>query len=439
MRHLAGAGVLAALWPAAAQAHAFGERYDLPAPLAFFVAGAALTVGLSYAVIVWTARARPALAPDTGVSVAFGPLFPALRVAARWVSVAVLVLVVLAGLAGDPHPARNLAPTLVWIVWWVGLSLLTVCIGDLWPAIDPWRTLFEGADRLVRRLGVAGGISRRFAWPEKLAAWPAVILLLIFAWVEVVYPQASAPSHIAAWIIAWSGLTLAGMALFGRDAWQRNADPFAVYFSTLGRFAPLGVAADGRSLLLRAPGHALIAPPASSFAMVAFVIAMLSTVLFDGLLGTQAWRLIDRAFSTWLPQLNDRDNVFLGSLGLIAAWLLFVAAYLLSSMVTARLVRDRSLTDVARMFALSLVPIAVGYNFAHNLSYLLVQGQGVVALLSDPLGRGWNLIGTSGYGIEIGIVDARFAWYVAIGSIVTGHVISIRLAHRVALGAFATA
>ena len=54
-------------------------------------------------------------------------------------------------------------------------------------------------------------------------------------------------------------------------------------------------------------------------------------------------------------------------------------------------------------------------------------------LASDPLGRGWNLFGTAGFYPDIGIVDARFTWYVAIGAIVAGHVISIWLAHRLAL------
>ena len=70
-----------------------------------------------------------------------------------------------------------------------------------------------------------------------------------------------------------------------------------------------------------------------------------------------------------------------------------------------------------------------GYNFAN----LLVQGQLLIALISDPFGRHWNLFGTAGFEPDIGIIDARLTWYVAIGAIVTGHVISVWLAHRIAL------
>ena len=86
-----------------------------------------------------------------------------------------------------------------------------------------------------------------------------------------------------------------------------------------------------------------------------------------------------------------------------------------------------------RLFAFSLVPIAIAYNVAHNYSNLLVQGQQLIPLMSDPLGRHWNLFGTADYRANTGIVDAAATWYVAIGAIVAGHVISIWLAHRVAL------
>ena len=51
---------------------------------------------------------------------------------------------------------------------------------------------------------------------------------------------------------------------------------------------------------------------------------------------------------------------------------------------------------MAKSFALTLVPIAIGYNVAHYFVFLLVQGQYIIPLLSDPLGRGWDLFGTAG-------------------------------------------
>jgi hypothetical protein len=168
----------------------------------------------------------------------------------------------------------------------------------------------------------------------------------------------------------------------------------------------------------------------------AFVIAMLATVLFDGLLGTQAWRLVDRAISGQFPRLVDREGYLLGTAGLLVVWLLFLGAYLLACRVTAWLERGATSVGTARLFVLSLVPIAIAYNVAHNSAYVLGQGQALLPLLSDPLGRGWNLLGMAAFNPDLMPVGARVTWYVAVGAIVAGHVIAVWLAHRLTLRAF---
>ena len=62
----------------------------------------------------------------------------------------------------------------------------------------------------------------------------------------------------------------------------------------------------------------------------------------------------------------------------------------------------------------------------------------MIPLISDPLGRGWDLFGTTWFEPNIGIVGAGTTWRLAIISIVTGHIVSIWLAHRVALREFGT-
>ena len=58
--------------------------------------------------------------------------------------------------------------------------------------------------------------------------------------------------------------------------------------------------------------------------------------------------------------------------------------------------------------ALTLVPIAIGYHLAHYFTFLLIQGQYIITLASDPFGFGWNLFGTAVYRVDITVVDARF-------------------------------
>ena len=162
------AAVAISLAARAAEAHGAGERYDLPLPLVYFVAGAALTVALSFAAAALAARAAPRAASGAGLMIPLGPLRPLLRAAARLLGLALFVLLIAAGLFGDPHPMKNLAPTFVWIIWWVGLSLVAACAGNLWPALDPWRTLFDGADALARRLRGGRGLGLGVPYPTRV-------------------------------------------------------------------------------------------------------------------------------------------------------------------------------------------------------------------------------------------------------------------------------
>jgi hypothetical protein len=432
--HLAAAalyGLPATAWP-----HAFDERYDLPAPLSYFIIGAAAAVGLSFVAAAWFARSAPSADTAPGWRVSLGPLLPLLRAACGGVSLTLFALTIVAGLFGTRDPMMNLAPTMVWIVVWIGLSLVCACIGNLWPVLDPWRRLYGLADALVRGLGRDRGLALGWNYPAAIGAWPAVALLLALAWFEVVYAQAALPHRLAWALLGWSALSLAGTACFGREAWQENADVFAVYFATLGRFAPIAAGGDGRSLLLRAPGRGLVTAAAGSAAKVAFVVAMLSTVLFDGLTGGEAWQLIQGRLARAAPFAADGSGYVIGTGGLVGVWLVFLAAYWLTCAITAAIARERRCGPIARAFAPTLVPIAIAYNIAHNCSYLVLQGQRLIPLLSDPLGLKWNLFGGAGFRPDLGLVDARLSWYVAIAAIVAGHAVALWLAHRVALSRF---
>ena len=69
----------------------------------------------------------------------------------------------------------------------------------------------------------------------------------------------------------------------------------------------------------------------------------------------------------------------------------------------------------------TLVPIALAYHLAHYLSFLLIVGQYMIPLLSDPLGRDCNLFGTALYMVDISIVNAMLSlWILAQPVVETG-------------------
>jgi hypothetical protein len=431
--------VLAAalLLPSTLWAHGFEERHDLPAPLSHFMAGAAAAVALSFVLALVFARRAPAGHGKDRSSEADPIRVPApLHRGLRAGSVLLFLITVFAAFAGTAEPMMNLAPTLVWIVWWVGLSLVVACIGNIWPLLDPWAAMFDAADAAARRLGRREGISLGWQWPTTLGVWPAVPLLLAWSWLEIVYPIGAVPHRLGVAAVAWSVLTLAGMICFGRERWQRGGDVFAIYFGLLGRMAPADWRNGGRTIVARAPGSGLVIAhqgrglPAGG---VAFVLAMLSTVLFDGLHSSAAWPAFQGVLARLVPYGTVIGENLEGTAGLMLVWLAFLAAYGLTCWITAKITRGESATSIARDFAPTLVPIAVGYNVAHNFSSLVEQGQNTLYLVSDPFGWGWNLFGTAQLHTRSGMVDAHLTWYVAISMIVLGHCIGVWLAHRVAL------
>src|SRR5205085_7928504 len=80
-------------------------------------------------------------------------------------------------------------------------------------------------------------------------------------------------------------------------------------------------------------------------------------------------------------------------------------------------------------FAHSLIPIAFAYALAHYFSLLVFQGQAMGYLISDPLGKGSDLFGTAGSGIDYNAISGDTIWYVQVGALVCGHVAGLVLAH----------
>jgi hypothetical protein len=100
---------------------------------------------------------------------------------------------------------------------------------------------------------------------------------------------------------------------------------------------------------------------------------------------------------------------------------------------------DRPLIDVARSFEHTLVPIAAAYVIAHYVSLLAYNGQAIIYLSSDPLGKGWDLFGTAGKAIDYGVLNATQVWYLQVGVLVLGHVGGLVLAHDRALALYGKA
>jgi hypothetical protein len=399
---------------APAAAHGFGQRFDLPLPLWLWVSGAGATLVVTFAVMALFVR--NVRLPRIRVFAV--PAF--LLTSLRCLAALAFLLTLAAGFFGAQDPYRNLAPTMVWVLWWVGFAFVCALVVDLWALASPLALFPEGR-----------GLMR---YPPGMGAWPAVALFFCFAWAELVWRDNDVPSYLAAALLAYAAITWAGMLLFGRAAWLEHAEAFSLAFGILGRFAPLELA--GRELRLRAPGAGLVGEREPSISMLVFVLLMLATVTFDGFMETALYQSLatsaQQEFPGLLFGLSERglgESEVLATLALVAFPIVLLGAYWLTAWGMARLAGAASVSRVARAFVLSLVPIAVAYHLAHYFSLLLTAGQFVIPLASDPFGFGWNLFGTAGYKVDLGILSPYVFWYSAVVLIVAGHAIAVFVAH----------
>ena len=121
----------------------------------------------------------------------------------------------------------------------------------------------------------------------------------------------------------------------------------------------------------------------------------LGSVAFDGFSRSIAWQnLIARVEAPYIlnqPGTGELLVTGISLLGLVAA-ITFVLGGVLGACAIAR-ATVKAPRSLAPDFVLSLVPIALVYAIAHYFSLFVIQGQYMIQLLSDPLGKGWDLSG----------------------------------------------
>jgi hypothetical protein len=352
------------------------------------------------------------------------------------IGVGLFAVVVYAGLRGVQNFTSNLAPTAAYVVFWVGIPIASAFVGDLWRPFNPWRAVARAGAAALR----AGGREPRpllspGAYPERLGRYPAALTLAGFAWLELVYPSKDDPRLLAILALAYAALQLGGMAAFGIETWTARADGFSVYFSMIGSLAPLDW--RGRVLSLRPPllGAREVAPLAGTAAVL---FTLIGSTSFDGFSNGDIWYSIGPDLQTFfsyfgLGPIGAYECA--GTLGL-AFWIGLVAGIYRVGLIGMARATRRPLAELSDRFVHTLIPIAFGYMLAHYFSLLVLQGQAIGYLVSDPLGHGSNLFGTAETLVNYNLISFAAIWYVQILAIVGGHVGGIVLSHERGLDTF---
>ena len=432
-------------------AHAIGGTFQLPVPLWLYLAGAAAAVGASFVVAAVVTRGgaddRYAVTPvDRGVAAVARTGLRLLGLA-WWYGAIVVAFAV-----GDISP---LPAVLLWVGIWVGLPIVAALVGNPWPSLSPFRSTYAGLEWIGRRFG-ANRLDLGLRYPPALARWPAVALLVLGIWAELVLPGSAAATTVGSLMVAYTVLTLAGMLVFGQIAWLRHAELFEVELGWFGRIGFIGrqstsgdlcagcdeacppercidcpecstAADDGeRRPVVRPPFAGLTDVGRTGWSDAAFIVVALAGVTYDGLRETG----FGATLIGWLlPPAIDIFGATLTAFLLVdtVALLLIIAAFLaaFSAMLgTTRLAATGPIAPSAGRYAATLLPIAAGYLVAHYLT-LVVQGAiWLPSLIVDPL---------MSLAPQLDWIPVSFVWYLSVVAIVGGHVAGIVLAHRAAL------
>jgi hypothetical protein len=398
-------------------AHGIGGAKDLPIPAEYAMAGAGAALAVSFIVLAlaWrtprfdaATRGRPA--PAWLSSLVDSTTF---AVVLRVLGFAFFAYVVWAAVAG---PDLLLNPTfgVVYVLLWVGLVPMSLLCGPFYKAISPMRTIHLAFTKLTGG-HPDEGVAKLPAW---VGVWPAAIGLLAFVWLELVYPGSTYLSPVRLWFAAYIAIAIVGAAVFGSE-WLEKADPFEVYSTLVGHLSVFGRTADG-TLVLRSPlGNLDGVPPRPG--LVGVVSVLFGSTAFDSFKDSNEWLKFTQSVSVSSTMLD-----FVALLVFCAVVGVTFSAATMATGVEEGLGR-RTLPD---RFAHSVVPIIVGYIVAHYLSYFVEVGQQTVVQLSDPLGKGWNLLGTADRPVSYWLsTHPTFLAILKVLSVVTGHVLGVIAAH----------
>jgi hypothetical protein len=406
------------LIPQSANAHGIGSLYALPVPLPYYLGASAAAVALSFFLFAFFTGASDLKRANVR------------RIQLRWlpasvsicafISSAVFLIALAAGLFGNAQTYRNFLPTYFWVFFLIGFAVLSAIIGNSFERIGPINTI-------ARALRLGKNPQAPFKAPKILAP----LLLYGLFWVELISGYSQYPPFMGFVVTAYTALTLA--FTFGIPGWLERSEVFNVMYGLFGRLSWITLDDGNKSLEIASPTGRLRNLMSDNTTLV-FVAMLLAGATFDALHSTIAWAEFLLRFGLLSSPVMVKIADLVGMLILpLILLLLFLFSTLIMSIITRR---QHDGVELARYFVWSLVPIAFGYIMAHNFGLLVATLPSFAALLSDPFGIGWNLFGTAHMAGNQLILGAKLVWFIEIGFVVAAHVGGVWFAHAIALQQF---
>lgn len=426
-RQITGAALAGAVFPAAARAHVSEQGFVLLLPTDIYIAAGVGCVVLTVLLTVFL--------PVRAIHGLFRP-FALLRFRPRGRAITGLLATLLLfwlireGFSGLHDPLSNPLPLVIWTIWWLALVSLQGLLGNLWSWLNPWLLPVLWLRRQL-------GLRTLIRLPRAVMGWGAVLGYLAFYAFLLADLAPSDPDHLARVILIYWLAILAGGVVLG-PRWLLCGEAITVLMRSYARLGLFG--RKGAKAAMGLWGWQVLRQPVPGHAAAVFMLILLGSGSFDGLNETFWWFGLLGLNPLEFP---GRSAVVAPSIwGLLFANAALIAIYAGAVALGVRLAGQRGLGRFFRLFAPSILPIALGYHIAHYLTVFLVDGQYVLKMMNDPLRNGAELLGMDHYHVTTGFLHTestvRMIWLTQAGAVVVGHVVAILLAHALALRAFDT-
>ncbi|WP_435364089.1 hypothetical protein [Haloarchaeobius sp. DYHT-AS-18] len=389
----------------------------IPAWLLFLGAGGAVAVT---AVVVSQIDAAPTAVDDVLFRVP-ARAGDAVRWVARTVFLVGFLAAIYTGLTG-PQTPEEFATVFVWPVWFKGLLVVSAVVGSPWRSLSPWETLYD----LLARL--EGEDPSLWSYPGELGTWPAAFgFLVLIGFAENLSTVPTSPRLTAVTIALYATVMLVGGVVWGRD-WFANADPLAAFYRLVGRVAPLsirrgegGEGTDGGDFqIVQTSPWKACSEALPDRGAAALAVAAVYTVSFDGLEATPEYQNLH----VWAVE-SVGLGVYAKLLLYVAGFLAFLAVFWLVVRLAAAL-GEGDAHRATLAFGATLLPIAVGYDLAHNYPYVLRSLLAFVEVTTQQ-----PVVAT-----PLAIVPPQAIWGTEVLLVVVGHVAAVLAAHTVSLRVF---
>jgi len=407
------------------------------------------------------------------------------QVALTTVMLAGLVFTAVAGWIGTPIGSRNFAIAFVWIGWFAALIIFLIpFIGRGWCSICPIPTVGDWVQRgnvlnpqgsRPRGLGLRVPAIFRNMWTQNAA----FALLALFSAAILTSPRVTSVT-LASMVFLAIGLSL----VFERRAFCRYVCPMGGFVGLYSQVAPIELRVTSLERCAACQTKACYNGSANGYGCPWGVFpASLTRNNFCGLcleclrtcpnknitLRTRPFAA-DLAMPSTRPDEAFKSLIMLGSAMVYAAvllgpwsafknaafsigslaWITYAGVFLMlvlgllpgSLWLVGRLsqrftpgVEGTRTNPSARaqspfaVFATPLVPLGLAFWVAFSLTFFLTNGSYVLSSISDPLGLGWNLIGTAGVTWQPMLAGAIAPLQTAI--LVGGFIWAARVARRV--------